>query len=153
VVASALVFGVVGMASADVAAAHTARAAASGTLVKLRKTSYGKVLVGPNGHSLYVLTADRRNSSSCNALCRQAWPPLRTSGKPRAGTGVNATKLGQTSNHQVTYYGHPLYYYSQDSSAGQVGGEGVHSFGGYWWLITAKGHEVTTSSSGGGYTY
>jgi predicted lipoprotein with Yx(FWY)xxD motif len=152
-VAGVLMFGLVGTAFTDVATAATHRAASgSGTLVKLRKTSYGKVLVGPNGHSLYVLTADKRNTSTCNSACRAFWPPLKTKGKPRAGTGVNATKLGQTSNHQVTYYGHPLYYYANDSSAGQTAGEGVHSFGGYWWLITAKGHEVTTSS-GGGYTY
>src|SRR5690242_11774072 len=106
--ASALMIGLVGLASTDVATAVTHRAAAgSGTLVKLRKTSYGKVLVGPNGHSLYVLTADKKNVSKCNAACRQFWPPLKTSGKPRAGTGVNATKLGQTSSHQVTYYGKP----------------------------------------------
>ncbi|MGN6474879.1 MAG: COG4315 family predicted lipoprotein [Mycobacteriales bacterium] len=154
VMASVIVFGLVGMASTEVATALAQRpAAGSGTVVKLRKTSYGKVLVGPNGKSLYVLTADRRNTSKCNALCRSAWPPLRTTGKPRAGTGINAAKLGQTSSHQVTYYGHPLYYYGGDSNAGQTSGEGVHSFGGYWWLLTRRGHEVTTSSGGGGYPY
>lgn len=153
VMASVIVFGLVGTASTDVATALSQRpAAGSGTVVKLRKTSYGKVLVGPSGKSLYILTADRKYTSRCNALCRSAWPPLMTKGKPRAGTGVHQTKLGQTSKHQLTYYGKPLYYYAGDTKAGQTSGEGVHSFGGYWWLITRKGHEVTTSS-GGAYPY
>jgi predicted lipoprotein with Yx(FWY)xxD motif len=154
VMASVLVFGLVGLASTDVASAVSHRAAAgSGALIKLRKTSYGKVLVGPNGHTLYVLTADRKNVSKCNSLCRSFWPPLKTHGKPRAGTGINATKLGQTSSHQVTYYGKPLYYYANDNSAGQTAGEGVHSFGGYWYVINAKGHDVMAPSSSSGYTY
>ena len=140
----ALLFGVVGMSVGDVATA-----AGSGTLIKLHKTSYGKVLVGPSGKSLYILTADGKNVSHCNTLCRYGWPPLMTNGKPRAGKGVNAAKLGQTANHQVTYYGKPVYYYAQDSSAGQTTGEGVHSFGGYWYLINAKGKNITPPSSAG----
>ncbi|HWC34814.1 MAG TPA: hypothetical protein VG650_08295 [Mycobacteriales bacterium] len=148
-----LAFGLVGLASAEVASAASGRGAAtSGTVVKLRKTSLGKVLVGPNGRSLYVLTADGKNRSHCNALCRYGWPPLMTSGKPRAGTGVNAAKLGQTANHQVTYHGKPLYYYAQDSEAGQTNGEGIQSFGGYWYLVNAKGRDVRPPvASGGGY--
>lgn len=154
-VAGGLVASLFGLASADVATAVAHRpAAGSGTVVKLHRTSFGKVLAGPNGHSLYILTADKRNSSSCNSVCRSFWPPLKTHGKPRAGTGVNAAKLGQTSAHQVTYYGKPLYYYAQDNSAGQTSGEGVRSFGGTWYLINAKGKNVTPpSSSGGAYPY
>jgi predicted lipoprotein with Yx(FWY)xxD motif len=155
VVAGALLLGLAGMSAADVASALNQRpSAAHGTLVKLRKTSYGKVLVGPSGKSLYILTADGRKVSHCNTVCRYGWPPLMTHGKPRAGSGVKATKLGQTANHQVTYYGKPLYYYAQDSAAGQTSGQGVHSFGGYWYLLTAKGRNITQASSGGGgYSY
>ena len=148
-----LLIGLGGLTSSEVASAVAKRPAATGALVKLRKTSYGKVLVGPNGKSLYILTADGKNVSHCNTLCRYGWPPLMTSGKPRAGSGVNAAKLGQTAKHQVTYYGKPLYYYSMDSAAGQTQGEGVHSFGGYWYLVKASGKNVTTTSSGSGYTY
>lgn len=156
VMASALVVGLVGLASTDVASAVSHRSAAgSGTLVKLRKTSYGKVLVGPTGRTLYVLTADTKNKSHCvsNPACPTFWPLLKTHGKPRAGTGVNAAKLGQTASHQVTYYGKPLYYYKNDSAAGQTSGESVHSFGGYWYVINAKGHDVMPPSSSGGYPY
>jgi predicted lipoprotein with Yx(FWY)xxD motif len=155
VVVGVVLFGLGGMSVTEVASAANQRpAAASGTLVKLRTTSYGKVLVGPTGRSLYILTADGRKVSHCNSLCRSFWPPLMTHGKPRAGKGVDATKLSQTAKHQVTYHGKPLYYYAQDSSAGQTNGEGVHTFGGYWYLLDRKGKNVTTTASGGGgYTY
>jgi predicted lipoprotein with Yx(FWY)xxD motif len=154
VVAGTLLVGLVGLSAADVASAVDQRPAAkSGTLVKLRVTSYGKVLVGPTGRSLYILTADGRKVSHCNSLCRSFWPPLTTTGKPRAGKGIDRDKLGQTANHQVTYYGKPLYYYAQDSSAGQTSGQGVHSFGGHWYLLNKRGKNVTTAPSGGGYSY
>ncbi|HVV77764.1 MAG TPA: hypothetical protein VHC43_17235 [Mycobacteriales bacterium] len=142
-VAATVVCGLAGLASPEVAGAVAHRpAASSGTKVKLGKTAHGRVLVGPDGKSLYDLTADGRNASHCNALCRYGWPPLMTSGKPRAGAGVNSAKLGQTANHQVTYYGKPLYYYAGDSKPGDTSGEGVHSFGGYWYLQNAKGRNV-----------
>jgi predicted lipoprotein with Yx(FWY)xxD motif len=128
-------------------------AATSGTLVKLRLTSYGKVLVGPNGKSLYILTADGKKVSHCNTICKYGWPPLLTKGKPRAGKGIDATRLSQTANHQVSYYGKPLYYYAQDSSAGQTTGQGIHSFGGYWYLLSKRGKNITAAPSGGGYSY
>jgi predicted lipoprotein with Yx(FWY)xxD motif len=128
---------------ANFAAATTHGAAMStGTLVKLGSTSHGKVLVGPAGHTLYDLTADSRNHSSCNPLCRGVWPPLMTSGTPRAGAGVIAAKLGETAGHQVTYNGRPLYYFSFDSKPGQIQGENVHSFGGAWYLVNVKGNSV-----------
>jgi predicted lipoprotein with Yx(FWY)xxD motif len=135
-----LVAGLVGSASAEVASAVSERPVAkSGTLVKLRKTSHGKVLVGPNGMSLYDFTKDGKKVSHCNALCRAAWPPLMTKGKPRAGDGVKQRKLGQTANHQVTYAGRPLYYYYGDSKPGDTNGQGSN---GTWYLINAKGKEV-----------
>jgi predicted lipoprotein with Yx(FWY)xxD motif len=135
--------GLISLAGASVASAVADRpAAAGGTLVKLAKTSYGKVLVGPSGKSLYDLTADGRNVSHCNSICRSFWPPLMTSGKPRAGAGVVAGKLGQTAAHQVTYNGRPLYYFLPDNKPGQTSGESVHSFGGAWYLVNAKGNSV-----------
>jgi hypothetical protein len=59
---------------------------------------------------------------------------------------------------QVTYDGHPLYYFSGDSGPGQANGQGSDGFGAKWWLVSPAGAGVTAavtgftpgSSSGGG---
>ncbi len=127
---------------ANASPSHSSALAARHAKVSLARTSHGKVLVGPNGHSLYVFTNDTRNRSHCKSACRTFWPPLESTAAPRAGTGVNASKLGRTGAGQVTYYGHPLYYYSGDSHAGQTRGEDLFAFNGYWYLESARGHSV-----------
>jgi predicted lipoprotein with Yx(FWY)xxD motif len=110
-----------------------------GAKISLRKTSKGKVLVGANGHSLYTFLADTKNHSNCGAKCRKTWPPVTSSGTPKAGAGVSAKHLGVIKGHQVTYYGHPLYTFVKDTKAGQTKGEALFKFGNYWYLSTAKG--------------
>jgi len=108
-----------------------------GAKVTLHKESgVGKVLATSKGMTLYLYTPDPKNKGTCTDSCATYWPPLKTSGKPVAGKGVNKKLLGQTSKHQVTYNGHPLYTYSGDAAAGQATGEGS---GGTWYAVTAAG--------------
>jgi hypothetical protein len=43
---------------------------------------------------------------------------------------------------QVTYDGHPLYYYSGDQKAGDINGEGSDAFGAEWYLVSPNGETV-----------
>ena len=43
---------------------------------------------------------------------------------------------------QVTYGGHPLYYFAPDKKAGDVKGQGVVHFGGAWWVVSAAGVKI-----------
>lgn len=131
-------YGMLGV-SAAAPAPHVAQVKHEGSKISLRHTSHGKVLVGANGHSLYTFSSDTRNHSNCNKACRKLWPPVTATGKPRAGAGVTASHLAVIKGHQVTYYGHPLYTYSKDTKAGQIKGEQLFKFGGYWYLSSAKG--------------
>lgn len=139
-------------------------AATTGVTIKTAKASRGTYLAGPNGHALYLWVADTGDKSACSGACAQAWPPLLTKGKPTAGTGVNASDLGTTmradGTEEVTYKGHPLYYFVADTSAGSTKGQGSDSFGAKWWLVAPSGTAITAgtstvastsgSSSGGG---
>jgi hypothetical protein len=55
---------------------------------------------------------------------------------------------------QVTYRGHPLYYFIGDPSPGTTKGEGNDAFGAKWWLVTPSGTAIvgtgSASSSSGG---
>lgn len=55
----------------------------------------------------------------CRGLCPQYWPPVLTSGRPEAGSGVDQNALGTTMRHdgtqQVTYNGRPLYLFADDA--------------------------------------
>jgi predicted lipoprotein with Yx(FWY)xxD motif len=124
------------------AGATAIRSGGEGAKISLRHGSAGTFLVGANGHSLYTFSIDTKNHSKCNATCKKHWIPAMTTGKPTAGAGVSAAHLGETSKHQTTYYGHPLYTYIVDKKAGQTKGDGVFASKGYWWLESAKGKIV-----------
>ena len=133
-------------------------AAATGVTIKTAKGSGGTYLAGPNGHALYLWVADSGGKSSCSGACAHAWPPLVTKGNPTAGSGVTASDLGtimrSDGTEQVTYKGHPLYYFVADTSAGSTKGQGSDSFGAKWWLIAPSGTAITagatSSASSGG---
>jgi predicted lipoprotein with Yx(FWY)xxD motif len=136
----------------------TTAAAATGITVKTAKGSAGTYLAGPNGHALYLWVADTGGKSACSGACANAWPPLLTKGSPSAGSGVDASDLGTIMRsggaEQVTYKGHPLYYFVADKSAGSTDGQGSDGFGAKWWLVAPSGTAITagatTSASSGG---
>jgi predicted lipoprotein with Yx(FWY)xxD motif len=93
--------------------------------------SFGTVLTGPSGMTLYTHVGDSATSSTCTGGCATAWPPLTTTGQPTGGTGVTG-KLGiltrTDGTTQVTFGGLPLYYWQGDAKAGDVTGNGVEGF-------------------------
>lgn len=122
--------------------------AVSGTTIAVGSTRLGQVLVDGNGRTVYLFAADSGTTSTCNSsACVQYWPPVLTTGAPQASTGVNASLLGTTSRQdgttEVTYAGHPLYYFLSDKKAGDVSGQGVNGFGGPWYVVSPSGMRVS----------
>jgi predicted lipoprotein with Yx(FWY)xxD motif len=119
---------------------------AGGAHVKLAKTNVGTILVDSKGITLYDFVKDKGMASACYGACAALWPPLLTTGKPIAGPGVRASLLGTTKRKdgklEVTYGGHPLYYFVTDRKPGQTTGQGVNQFGGPWWVLSAAGKEI-----------
>jgi predicted lipoprotein with Yx(FWY)xxD motif len=149
--------GLLGIAAVLMAAAASG-GGQSGAAVKLGSTSLGRVLVDSHGKTLYVWAHDKGPKSTCNGDCAEYWPPLITRGKPLAMGGVNQALLSSSRRSdgrmQVTYAGHPLYYFIQDARSGQTKGEGLTGFGGRWDPISASGRAVrklSDSDSNGAY--
>jgi predicted lipoprotein with Yx(FWY)xxD motif len=128
-----------------------ATAFAARATVKTASTADGTVLVDQHGKSLYMFGKDRRGKSSCSGACAQNWPPLLTTSKPKAGSGVSASKLSTVKRSdgktQVTYARHPLYKFIADQAAGDVNGQGLNAFGGIWSLLMPSGAKVSGTPS------
>ena len=124
----------------------TARAA-KGSTVEVRGTRLGKILVNSQGRTLYLFKKDSGKKSACSGACATFWPPLRASGKPTAGHGISASKLGTIKRSdgkpQVTYNGHPLYTFQQDTKAGQTNGQGITAFGASWFTLSRAGNQIS----------
>jgi predicted lipoprotein with Yx(FWY)xxD motif len=107
--------------------------------------TFGEALVDGEGRTLYLFTNDTQNAgtSACTGDCLVAWPPLLTDGDPAAGGGVDEAMLGTITlpdgTTQVTYNGWPLYYYAEDTAAGDANGQGV---GGVWFLVSPTGEMI-----------
>jgi predicted lipoprotein with Yx(FWY)xxD motif len=117
-----------------------------GTTVDVARTRFGRILVDEHGRTLYDFPPDKGTTSVCYGACAALWPPLTTTGKPHAGPGVHESLLGTTRRSdgklEVTYGGHPLYYYVADRKRGQFSGRGLNQFGAPWWVISAAGKEI-----------
>jgi predicted lipoprotein with Yx(FWY)xxD motif len=124
----------------------TGLAAGGAATVKTRKGKLGTYLVDSKGMSLYLFEKDKSKKSTCSGACAKAWPPLLTTGKPKVGGSAKASLLGTTKRSdgktQVTYNGHPLYYFIQDKKAGDTKGEGIDGFGAEWYVLSASGKKI-----------
>lgn len=120
-------------------------AAKRGTLIKVEKTRFGKALVNKAGRAVYLFDLETGTTPQCYDECARAWPPVLTKGRPVAGEGAKQGKLGTTQRTdgrtQVTYAGHPLYYYVHDT-ADKILCQNVVEFGGRWLLVGPRGGAV-----------
>ena len=130
--------------------ANQSKGTASST-ISIRSTSLGKTLVDANGRTLYLFESDRAGVSTLSAAGAAVWPRFVSSGPVKAGNGVQAALIGTTTSptgvKQVTYQGHPLYYYVGDSSADSTRGQGLNEFGALWYVLGPSGNAITSAPS------
>jgi predicted lipoprotein with Yx(FWY)xxD motif len=104
---------------------------------------------GPKQLTVYMFEGDKGSTSSCMGACATAWPPVTTSGMPATGGSAASADLGTTMRpggvEQVTYKGHPLYYFIKDKDDGDSYGEGAHGFGADWYVLAPNGKKVDNS--------
>ena len=121
------------------------------TVIESHAGSAGSFLTNASGRAVYLWAADSMNKSMCSGACAQAWPPVTSMGQVTAAHGAKAADLGTITRSdgtkQVTYLGHPLYYFAGDSGPGQTNGQGSDSFGAKWWLVTPAGAKITAADT------
>ena len=120
--------------------------AATGTTIAVATSKLGQILVDGKGMTVYLFVVDTGTTSNCYTSCATIWPPVLTTGAAQAGAGANASLLGTTTRTdgktEVTYAGHPLYYFVQDKAAGDTTGQGINGFGGLWWVVSPSGAAI-----------
>jgi predicted lipoprotein with Yx(FWY)xxD motif len=140
-------------ASSTAASTTTAAAGGSGTTVQTKGGKLGTILAaGPKRLTVYLFEADKGSTSSCSGACAKVWPPVTSEGKPAVAGAAVAADLGTTmrsdGSEQVTYKGHPLYYYDDDKDSGDAYGEGSKQFGASWYVLKSNGSKVDKDSAG-----
>jgi predicted lipoprotein with Yx(FWY)xxD motif len=128
------------------AAAPSSSAAAATISLQSVSGIPGKFLASGQGRTIYLWEADKSSTSVCSGACAATWPAVITTGTPMAGSGVEQSLLGTTKRadgtEQVTYNGHPLYYFAADTGAGMAKGQGSKEFGAGWYVVNAKGSKI-----------
>jgi predicted lipoprotein with Yx(FWY)xxD motif len=119
---------------------------AAATIAVASNSKLGQILVDGSGRTVYLFQADKGTASVCYADCAVAWPPVITHGAPQAGAGATAALIGTTTRKdgslQVTYNGHPLYYWVADHNPGDTTGQNLNNFGGAWFVLSPRGTQI-----------
>ncbi len=118
----------------------------------VQNSRFGQILVDGQGRALYLFAADKTTDSTCYGACATAWPPMLADkgAKIDAMHDATASLTGTTTRKdgtvQVTYNGHPLYYFEGDKNPGQIECQAIVNFGGAWYVVDPKGNAITTKS-------
>ena len=116
--------------------------AATGTTVVTADSEFGVMLFDDRNQAIYLFDAETDPTPACYDDCAADWPPVLTDGAPQAAGQVRGDLLGTTQRAdgttQVTYGGHPLYFYAHEDP-GEVLCHDVDEYGGTWLVVTPDG--------------
>ena len=114
----------------------------TGTRIKTGDSDFGSILFDGTGQAIYLFDKETTPRPDCYGACAEAWPPVLTEGNPRAAGTVKSTLLGTTrrtdGSTQVTYAGHPLYFYAHEGK-NEVLCHNITEYGGLWLVVTPRG--------------
>lgn len=121
-----------------------------------KSDTVGSYLTDANGRALYLFLSDTSMMSNCTGDCATIWMPVRVTDAnslPTVAEGMDKSLLGTIKRDdgtlQLSYNGWPLYYYSMDTAANDMTGQGVND---KWYLVTPEGMgaSITAGEPGGG---
>ena len=115
---------------------------------------HGRYLVGPAGLPVYAFHTDVRAGDntpplqSCKERCREDWPVVTVAGEATVAEGLEpglATFLREDDGKRVLVYdSQPLFYFHADTRADDPQGHGIHTYGGWWYLVSPSGAPIVT---------
>ena len=113
-----------------------------GVVISTAGSQFGTILYADAGQAIYIFDAERDVRPQCYGDCADAWPPVLTKGTPQRARAVRKDLLGTTRRRdgalQVTYAGHPLYFYANEGRY-EVLCHNVDEFGGTWLAVKPSG--------------
>jgi predicted lipoprotein with Yx(FWY)xxD motif len=102
------------------------------------------------GRAVYILEGDD-TGTRCVDDCLRTWPVVGgaapVSGVPEVDGALIGTTTRADGTTQVTYAGHPLYYFADDTEIGATNGRAVNDTWGHWYLVKPTGEELTVALS------
>jgi predicted lipoprotein with Yx(FWY)xxD motif len=114
----------------------------AGTVITTADSEFGRMLFDATGQAIYLFDKESTSRPRCYGPCAAAWPPVLTEGVPSPSGQVDESLLGTTrrkdGSQQVTYAGHPLYFYAHEGK-NQVLCHNVSEYGGLWLVVTPRG--------------
>lgn len=152
---AAVLAGVAGLGISALPATAGASGASTVVTVTHNKT-WGSILTLKNGDTLYRLTADSKNKSTCSGACAKVWPPVLLAAGQKSPIGHGVSGLGSIARaggaRQVTINGLPLYLFIGDQKPGQATGN-IKDMWGQWWTVNpSHPTAVPTAASSGSST-
>lgn len=100
------------------------------------------MLFASTGQAIYLFDLETTDQPQCYDECAAAWPPVTATGELVAGRGVDGALLGTSERtdgtQQVTYNGHPLYFYAHEARH-EVRCHDVFMNGGNWYVVQPDG--------------
>jgi predicted lipoprotein with Yx(FWY)xxD motif len=139
-----------GAGATTATASGSAASAAASIVVSAKHGKLGTLLAaGPKKRTVYLFEGDTASTSACAGTCPGIWPPVTTTAAATAAGGASRSALGTITrpdgSKQVTYNGHPLYYFANDKDESDSYGQGIKSFGSSWYVLAPTGKKIDKS--------
>ena len=120
----------------------SAPASRPGTRIRVADSEFGPMLFATSGQAIYLFDKEEGPRAECYGACAADWPPVLTDGEPHGVRGARQGLLGSTERRdgsvQVTYDGHPLYFYAHEDPW-QVLCHDFVEYGGTWFVVQPDG--------------
>ena len=86
-----------------------------------------QILTDARGMALYYLKSNAPAKATCTGKCAKIWPPLLSASTPTHAPALPGKfrVVTNANGSQVSYNGHLLYTYSEDTTRGKAAGNGL----------------------------